>query len=44
MNDMLKMTPDFSLDAAAALLKEHYGCVFQNSRTAISLNRGHLFR
>ena len=25
MNDMLKTTPDFSLDAAAALLKEHYG-------------------
>ena len=25
MNDMLKTTPDFSLDAAAALLAEHYG-------------------
>ncbi|WVT72544.1 aminotransferase class III-fold pyridoxal phosphate-dependent enzyme [Sinorhizobium chiapasense] len=25
MNDMLKTTPDFSTDAAAALLKEHYG-------------------
>jgi 4-aminobutyrate aminotransferase-like enzyme/Ser/Thr protein kinase RdoA (MazF antagonist) len=25
MNDMLKTTPDFSLEAAAALLAEHYG-------------------
>ncbi|MDG4669533.1 aminotransferase class III-fold pyridoxal phosphate-dependent enzyme [Shinella sp. 838] len=25
MNDMLKTTPDFSIDAAAALLAEHYG-------------------
>jgi len=25
MNDMLKTTPDFSLDAAAALLNQHYG-------------------
>lgn len=25
MNDMLKTTPDFSLDAAAVLLKQHYG-------------------
>ena len=25
MNDMLKTTPDFSTEAAAALLKEHYG-------------------
>ena len=25
MNDMLTTTPDFSTDAAAALLKEHYG-------------------
>ena len=24
MNDMLKTTPDFSRNAAAALLKEHY--------------------
>ncbi|HSX75399.1 MAG TPA: hypothetical protein VLG73_14450, partial [Shinella sp.] len=25
MNDMLKTTPDFSINAAAALLAEHYG-------------------
>ncbi|WP_457581224.1 aminotransferase class III-fold pyridoxal phosphate-dependent enzyme [Ensifer canadensis] len=25
MNDMLKTTPDFSIDQAAALLKQHYG-------------------
>ena len=25
MNDMLKTTPDFSTEAAAALLAEHYG-------------------
>ncbi|MGF6173840.1 aminotransferase class III-fold pyridoxal phosphate-dependent enzyme [Ensifer sp. 4252] len=25
MNDMLKTTPDFSIDAAAALLRQHYG-------------------
>ena len=25
MNDMLKTTPDFSIDAASELLKEHYG-------------------
>lgn len=25
MNDMLKTTPDFSIDTAAALLAEHYG-------------------
>lgn len=25
MNDMLTTTPDFSIEAAAALLREHYG-------------------